>query len=164
MLLIDGISRGVRCENVSCVIQDYESAFELLTQLVIEDWILEYAVIVDNGDSIAIPVEAFDGQPIQVHIQALQQEWKQILSARPKPFNQLGNTQLNSHFRRSDTDSGCVLSSYLEKMIFLLGTGKRNVMKKRPEELRLHVSSRYVLRFETYKKIYQKAKKNWQRL
>ncbi len=59
------------------------AGFELLTNLVEEGWQLHkvrYGCI-ENGQLtwISLPVEAFDGQPIQGPLTSLQEEWENLL-------------------------------------------------------------------------------------
>ncbi len=84
MVFIDGFKQGIWYENVGFWIKTYESAFEKLTQLVADKWSLSVAILVDKGECIHLPIEAFDGQPIQAQIEALEQEWTQLLEAKPQ--------------------------------------------------------------------------------
>lgn len=167
MLFVDGISRGVHCTNVGYWVQDYESAFELLTQLVSDDWTLLQAAITDGYDRITVPVEAFDGQPIQVHIHALQQQWNQILSDKPVLSDQLGTPQFKNWYRQLDTYYDALLT-YLGKMIFLIEAKKRKLITKRDPELVTRLSRQYALQLDHNRRMYQKTtesrRKNRQRL
>ena len=167
MLFVDGISGGIHCTNVGYWIQDYESAFELLTQLVTDDWTLLEAVIADGYDRITVPVEAFDGQPIQIHIHALQQQWNQILSTKPVLTGQYDKQNVKDWYRQLDTYYDGLLI-YLGKMIFLVETKKHKLTAKRDKELVQLLSNQYTVMLDRNRKMYQQTaesrRKNSQRL
>lgn len=162
MLFIDGIRKGIQYENVNYWIQDYEAAFELLTQLVADHWTLEYAIIVDNGDCLAVPIEAFDGQPIGVHIHALQQEWNQALLVRPDRLSPFNQSRFKSWFLQLDAYYSNLLV-HLEKMILSIETRKRKLATERNEKLKHFLSYSYDLRLQTNQRLYQQTKKDHQK-
>lgn len=161
MLFVDGVSSGIECPNVGYWIEDYESAFELLTGLVADEWILRYAVIVDNGDALEVPLEAFDGQPIRIHIHALQQEWDRLLSEKPERSNQFSGLRLKNHFLRLD-EYYVGLLKHLEKMIFLLEIDKNKIERKQDKELRLRLVNQFTLRLDINRRMYQHTKEDRQ--
>lgn len=162
ILFVDGIRKGVHYENVNYWIQDYESAFELLTQLVTDHWTLEHALIVDNGECVVIPVEAFDGQPIKVHIGVLQQEWTQLLLTKPRMSKQSGPPGFRDWLLRLDTYYDHLLL-YLEKMILWLESRKLKLATGRNEKLKRFLRTNYDLRLALNRKLYQQTKTNRQK-
>ncbi len=147
--------------------QDYESAFEQLTQLVAGGWTLLKATITDGYDRITVPVEAFDGQPIQVHIHALQQQWNQILQVKPVLSGQVGKPQINDWYKQLDTYYD-VLLTYLGKIIFLLEAKKSILVAKQDPERVARLSRQYTLLLDSNRRMYQQTasnrEKNRQRL
>lgn len=165
MLFIDGISKGVYHENVGRYIQDYESAFDLLTQLASDGWTLEFAIVVDNGECITLPVEAFDGQPVLKHIKALEEQWDDLL--RPKPARQaslfLGKDwylQLDTYYKD--------LRNHLTKLIFLRRR-RLNILQDLPNG---SLQSRSIIQHQQllesalhlYQQTVEHQHRNWQRL
>ncbi|GAB4039480.1 hypothetical protein [Spirosoma jeollabukense] len=59
---------------------DLEDAFELVSQLKATNQQIHRAYIIDKGQRIDLPLEAFDGRPFAVPMQELQREWETILS------------------------------------------------------------------------------------
>lgn len=165
MLFIDGISKGIYHENVGYYIQDYESAFDRLTQLVSDDWILEFAIIMDDGQGVTLPVEAFDGQPMLKDIRALQQQWNELLSVQPAqraslPLQKDRYLQLDAYYGG--------LLAYLGKLIFLR-RNRLSALQGSQNEL-LHsrlISQRQRLLDSTsylYEQTVEHRYQNWQRL
>ncbi|GAB4029747.1 hypothetical protein [Spirosoma gilvum] len=167
MLLVDGVKNGIQYENVTHWIQDYESGFELLTKMVTDQWTLKAAILVDNGDCMCLPVEAFDGQPIGIHVQSLQQEWTQLLSTKPHLHREASEFWVKDWCLRLDGYYNGLLG-HLEKMIFLLEIRKIKLLAHRNEIIKLLLTSNYDLRLEMNKKLYQQTQKarqkNQQRL
>lgn len=153
MLFIDGAQKGVEYKNVNYWIQDYESAFELLTQLTADCWTLEYAIIVDNGDCMSLPVEAFDGQPVQTHIHALEQEWIQLLSAKPRTLKKVGKCWWEDWLLQLDTYYEKLLG-HLEKKISILEVKQLKLATQRDSELKLLMSRSYETSLELNKRMY----------
>ncbi|SFF29985.1 hypothetical protein [Spirosoma endophyticum] len=61
---------------------DIDSCFEALTQLVNTGWQLQRIDLLNAERSlISLPVGAFDGVSLSEPLQALQQEWEQLLKA-----------------------------------------------------------------------------------
>lgn len=143
--------------------QDYESAFEQLTQLVTGDWTLLKATITDGYDRITVPVEAFDGQPIQVHIHALQQQWNQILQAKPVLSGQVGKPQIKDWYRQLDTYYDGLLN-HLGKMIFLIETKKRRLMAKGDRELVIWLNRQFALQLDSNRRMYQQTASNREKI
>ncbi|GAB4044957.1 hypothetical protein [Spirosoma jeollabukense] len=60
--------------------QDLASSLDMLSALVRQGWQLLRVQLVDSPDSaIWLPVEAFDGAPIQESMNWLQQQWEELL-------------------------------------------------------------------------------------
>jgi uncharacterized protein (UPF0262 family) len=160
MLFVDGIIQGVYHPNIGYLITSYEAAFEQLTQLVAEGWGLEYAIIIDEGNTITLPVEAFDGQPIEVHIATLQQQWAQLLREAPdKTSTRLASSR--SSIRERLKDHLLSLDAYyarllihLEKMIFMLEVRKAKLARKHSETMRTKLSQQYDSLLGSNRRIY----------
>jgi hypothetical protein len=119
VLFINATICGLECRHLGYPIPDHESAFELLTLLVADGWIVQEAFVVDGPDRLKVPVEAFDGQPIQIHIHSLQRQWQRLLSDQPIPPNTLNNQQLKSWYMQLDAYYA-ELIEHLDKIISLV--------------------------------------------
>jgi hypothetical protein len=159
VLFLNGISGGVQCTNVGYWIKDHESAFELLTNLVADNWTLQEVTVVDGTDHMSVPVEVFDGQPIQVHIRALQREWQQLLSDHPVPENTLNKQQLKDWYTQLEAYYDDMLT-YLGKMISILELRKARLTTQRNESLRLRLGQQYDLLLQTNRRMYKQTKGN----
>ncbi|GAB4020184.1 hypothetical protein GCM10028808_60470 [Spirosoma migulaei] len=113
LLFITATSEGIYYEEMCFSIIDYESAFDLLTQLVVEQWNLHQAVIIDNIERIELPVAAFDGQPVQVPMRALEQQWQQLLANSPASFRNGTELSPEEWYRQ--------VEAYYDKMLLYLG-------------------------------------------
>ncbi|WP_157634855.1 hypothetical protein [Spirosoma panaciterrae] len=162
MLLIDGMYKGGHYENVTHWVQSYESAFERLTQLVANQWTLTTILLVDNGDCMYLPAEAFDGQPIQIHIETLQQEWTQLLSAKPCMQARSGELRLRDWYLQLDEYYADLLD-HLKKMIVLLESRKVKVSMSRNERLKEALSRGCDYRLELNKKLFIQTQKDRQK-
>ncbi|WP_133299855.1 hypothetical protein [Larkinella punicea] len=68
-----------------CFPDDYEAAFDLLSNFVAGGLTLLEASVSDGGPLSKLPVESIDGQLISPHLRNLQKEWEIVLTDRP-PF------------------------------------------------------------------------------
>ena len=161
ILFFSGISREVQCNHVGYPINDYESAFELLTQLVADGWILQKAVIVDETGSMSVPLEAFDGQPIQEHIRSLQQQWQLILSPGPAPVNSPAKQRIKDWHVQMDAYYDNMIS-YLEKMILLIGIQQTRIAMYPNESVRIQMKNQYDRLLSNNRLMYKQAKKSRQ--
>ncbi|SOD97075.1 hypothetical protein [Spirosoma fluviale] len=168
LLFINGIYEGVECAHVGYWVDDYELAFELLTQLVTDNWILQEATIVDGQDRLDVPIKAIDGEPIQAHIRMLQRQWELILN------NSGNNDQTNSSIalRQQQFISWHLhLDAYyddmllhLEKMIVSLEKRKSLMLiSQSNESLRLLMNDQYDSLLKSNKRMYRKTKLNRQK-
>lgn len=82
ILFVSGIFRGVQCDHVGFLVEDLDSACDILNELVNQNWHLEQAVLLNGEHQRSLPVAAFDGQPIRSQIQELQSQWQQLLAQR----------------------------------------------------------------------------------
>ena len=68
----------------SCYAYTLDMCFEMLSGLTNHGWRLltvNYGVMKDGDLTwVELPVEAFDGEPLQEPLKTLQREWEQILS------------------------------------------------------------------------------------
>jgi hypothetical protein len=167
MLFIDGIHGGIRYENVGYYVHSYESAFNLLTQLVVDDWLLEFALIVDNGDCMTLPVEAFDGQPTENHLLALEEQWNEALTAKPAPAQPICLCDLKDHYTQLDTYYGDLLA-YLEKLISFQRTKLNELNSGQNRSSQSQLISHYQQLLENtlhyYNQTVGQQQQNWQRL
>ena len=60
--------------------QDLESCLEALTTFAGLGWQFTKIMLIENRQSISLPVEAFDGESISTPLEALRREWEQILA------------------------------------------------------------------------------------
>lgn len=142
ILFFSGTSGEVQCMHVGYPISNYESAFELLTQLVADGWILQEAVIIDGTGRTNITVEAFDGQSIQEDIRALQQQWQLILSPQPGPDKPPVKQRIREWHAQMEVYYDNMIS-YLEKMISLIGVQQARMATCSNESVRIHVKDQY---------------------
>ncbi|GAB4023423.1 hypothetical protein GCM10028808_73840 [Spirosoma migulaei] len=59
---------------------ELEMCLEALTMLPKKGWQLIHIELIDNGQHILLPIEAFDGKPIKEPLKQLRQEWELILA------------------------------------------------------------------------------------
>ena len=168
MLFVNAITlEDVECTNLGYWVGDHESAFEILTKLVAEGWVLTEATIMDGSDRMAVPTEVFDGQPIQVHIQALQQQWQQILTNQPVLAAATGMQRLKEWYTQLDSYYETMLV-HLEKMVFLLEFRRGRSLNRRNGALRKRLDDQYDTLLTTNRKMYRQTKidsqKNRERL
>jgi hypothetical protein len=60
-------------------VDDLELALETVNMFVNHEHIALEAIIEEDGLQLVLPLSAFDGNPIGVHLLKLQQEWQQLL-------------------------------------------------------------------------------------
>jgi len=162
MLFINGISRGIQVTNLAYWVKNHESAFEILTGLVADKWMLEDATIVDGYDRMAVPIEAFDGQPIQVHIQALQKQWQYILSKQPLPSLNADRQQLIGWYKRLDAYYKDQIT-HLQKMMILLKLRQTKLAPMRNDHLKLRYDQQQNQLLESTQRMYKQTKLNRQK-
>jgi hypothetical protein len=162
ILFVDGISDGISCTDIGFWISDHESAFELLTQLVADNWVLQEATIIDGPDRLSVPVEAFDGQPIRVHIRTLQRQWQLILSNQPLPPNTLTSQQLKQWHIQLDAYYEDMLT-HLGKMISILEMKKTLLATHSDEYIRLRLGRVYKSMLATNRRMFKQTKVNRQK-
>ena len=162
ILFVDGMTNGISCTHVGFWISNHESAFELLTQLVADNWVIQEATVVDGIDRLSVPVEAFDGQPIQIHIRALQRQWQQILSSQPLPPTMLTNQQLKNWYIQLDAYYDDMLN-HLGKMISILEMRKTLLATHSDEFIRLRLGRQYKDMLATNRRMFKQTKANRQK-
>ncbi|GAB4054335.1 hypothetical protein [Spirosoma litoris] len=139
ILFINGIIYGIQCSHLGYSVPNHESAFELLTQLVADGWMVQEAVIVDRQERFKVPIEAFDGQPILAHISNLQQQWHQLLSQQPTPSYKPDNQELKGWYIQ--------LENYYEQLIGHLETtillAKARLVTYPDKSLRIQFQKQY---------------------
>lgn len=166
LLFVNGIYKGVKCAHVGYWISDYESAFELLTKLVTDNWALQEATIVDGRNRLEVPIKAIDGEPIQAHIRTLQRQWQFILNSRDStltdPLSVLTQNQLKNWYLHLDAYYVDMLD-HLEKMITSLEKRKSLLLIiPSNESLRLLVNDQYDSLLKSNKRMYRKTRKDRQ--
>lgn len=162
ILFFSGTSEGIQCMHVGYPITDYESAFELLTQLVADRWILEEAVIIDETSRMDIPLEAFDGQPIQEHIRSLQQQWQRILSPLPVPNKPPVKQRMKDWHVQMEVYYDNMIS-YLEKMMSLLNIQQARIAACPKESVRIHINDHYERLLNNSRYMHKQAKESRER-
>lgn len=170
LLIVNGIYRGVECPHVGYWINDYESAFELLTQLVTDNWILQDATIMDGLDRLVVPINAIDGEPILAHVRTLQRQWQLILtnSGQSAPSHTLTAQQFRNWHIHLDAYYDDMLQ-HLTKMIAMLEKKKSLLLARQSDEsLRSLANKQYNSLLKSNKRMYRKTqedrKKNRMRL
>lgn len=147
----------IDCTNLGYWVGDYESAFEILTKLVADQWMLKDATVMDGQDRMAVPVDVFDGQPILVHIQALQQQWQQILTSQPGPPADSAKQRLKGWYVQLDGYYDYMLT-HLEKMVLLLEVRKIRSENRHNEPFKRRLNDQYDKLLATNRKMYAQTK------
>ena len=142
MLVVNGMNQGIQCPNIVFWVNDYESAFELLTQLTTDSWMLQKAVLVDGPDRVDLPVEAFDGQSFRVPMKALQQQWQQILFSQSKQSAVLGKYRLKDWHCRLEVYYGGQLTQ-LQTMRLALEKKLARLLTLKNQSLGLRLREQY---------------------
>ncbi|GAB3893485.1 hypothetical protein GCM10028803_07650 [Larkinella knui] len=92
-----------------CFPDNYEVAFDILSNYVAAGLKLSEATLNDGGSFLNLPVRSFDGQSISPHLQNLQKEWEDVLAIKPEQRQ----AEKNSQFKEWDRQ----LITYYEKQI-----------------------------------------------
>ncbi len=168
MLFVDATSsEDIDCTNLGYWVDDHESAFEILTKLVADRWVLKNATVMDGHDRMAVPIDVFDGQPILVHIQALQQQWQQILTSQPSIPADSANQRLKGWYGQLDSYYEHMLT-HLKKMVLLLEVRKVRSENRHNEPFKRRLNEKYDKLLTTNRKMYAQTKidsqKNRERL
>ncbi|WP_157816186.1 hypothetical protein [Spirosoma pollinicola] len=82
-LLLTTVDTQHQLREFRCQIDQLEVGFDLLSGIVAQGEKLLSARIIDEGQSLKLPLEAFDGTPFLKAIQELESEWQAILSEFP---------------------------------------------------------------------------------
>ncbi|HEX9959225.1 MAG TPA: hypothetical protein VGA96_18285 [Fibrella sp.] len=85
ILFLTTLDRQANQREFNCRLTSMEANFDFLSSIVAQGNTLLTAYLVDENSRMDLPVAAFDGLPLSVGIDALQQEWQAILS-QPDPF------------------------------------------------------------------------------
>jgi hypothetical protein len=83
VVVINGFKGGISWTNFIFCTQSPEVAFDRLSAYVADGLVLINAWLIDGSVRLALPVEAFDGQPFGLPIKQLQQQWEHILGEKP---------------------------------------------------------------------------------
>ncbi|CAN5447077.1 hypothetical protein BH09BAC4_BH09BAC4_01550 [soil metagenome] len=82
MVLVFFLSRGPNgnYQKGSFGDQELASCLDMLSALVRQGWqLLQVQLVESPGSAIWLPVEAFDGAPLEEHMNWLKQEWEELL-------------------------------------------------------------------------------------
>jgi|GEM_PF-237684 len=79
ILLLTAIDEMGETREFSCQLPRMESGFDLLTYMDANGQTLVKARIVDEGNSLYLPLKAVDGMPTAPIVQELEKNWRQIL-------------------------------------------------------------------------------------
>lgn len=79
-LHLTAVDQQSTVHEFSCNVDRLELGFDILTKIVAKGDKLVWARLVDDGDSTALPIDAFDGGSVLEPIRALEYEWKSILA------------------------------------------------------------------------------------
>lgn len=162
MLVVNGIIRGIQCPDIVFWVNDYESAFELLTQLVADQWTLRQATLIDGMERMPLPTEAFDGQAFRAPVKSLEQQWKQILSTQSTPSTALGKYRLKDWHCRLDVYYGQQLTQLQTTGLALREKLTRLVALQNPS-LRLRLWDQYNRLLESNQRMLSQTVVNRQR-
>jgi hypothetical protein len=158
MLFVDGTNMGIFCRDISFWVKNHESAFDLLNQLVGEEWVLERATIVDGLDRISLPVQAFDGQSITFHITAMQRQWQQILARQPLVIYPVDEKNIISWLHQLDSYYDDLMT-HLQKMVLLLEMRKANLGKRANDTFRPRINEQIESLIEINERMFRETKR-----
>lgn len=80
LLLLGCLSPQGIYREYSTEIRSLEAGFDFLNALVNAGWYIAHAKLLEgSGQSLWLPVEAFDGAPMRIYVEALQTEWETLL-------------------------------------------------------------------------------------
>ncbi len=156
MLFIEAICQGVTCTNLTYWEKDYESAFEELTNLVAEGFILQRALLVDGRSRIELPVAVFDGQSFLKPLRQLEQQWHELIRQRPAPM------AAPTHERLIDWHEQLIVYyqqqlGLIQTMILYIERGLRHVTQMRNPEMRIRIQRQYVVLLANQKRLLQRT-------
>ena len=149
VLIINGYRRGVEWRNLICFPDDYEAAFDLLSQFVATGLTLVEASVDDGGALLKLPVNSFDGQLISPHLKNLQKEWETILTEQSKETE----NKVTSSFKEWDRQ----LIHYYELQIARVCKNmvcNQNAMLKETEKIRYKRRLTQISHFERMQEKY----------
>lgn len=158
MLFVDGTNLGILCRDVSFWVKNHEAAFDLLNQLVAEDWVLERATIIDGLDRISLPVQAFDGQSIAFHIATMQRQWQQILARQPMVVDPVDEENIISWLHQLNAYYDDMVI-HLQKMVFLLEVRKANLGKRINDKYTPKLNQQIESLLEINKRMFKETKR-----
>ena len=79
VLLLTAIDESGETRDFTCHLKTLESGFDLLNHVVAMGHTLVKAHLLDQGNGIDFPIEAFDGSTFSDAMQELEREWNMIL-------------------------------------------------------------------------------------
>ncbi|RZK37676.1 MAG: hypothetical protein EOO61_08690 [Hymenobacter sp.] len=85
-LFLTALDQQANQREFDCQLNSLEDSFDFLSRIVARGDTLVSAYILEDSNRTVLPVAAFDGLPLSIGIQALQQEWQSILR-EPQRFN-----------------------------------------------------------------------------
>lgn len=101
ILFLTCIDKETQFRDFFCTINNMETGFDVLSSLSSSGEQIIKAEIIDQGERIQLPPEAFDGDLFSAPIQKLQSEWTAILSPPAVKANQeildLFQKQIQNH-------------------------------------------------------------------
>lgn len=68
-----------------------ELGFDIVSQIAAQDTTLINVELIDKGHHMPLPIEVFDGAPLAIPIQKLEQEWAFLLEQPLQTIKQLGS-------------------------------------------------------------------------
>lgn len=79
LLVLTAIDEQHQLREFSCYLPKLEVGFDLLNDVVAKGHTLVKAHLVDNDQTMALPLDAFDGTSFLAAVQELEQEWQSLL-------------------------------------------------------------------------------------
>jgi hypothetical protein len=125
VLIVNGIKEGVKWKNFICFPDDYETAFDLLSNFVATGLTLLEASLSDGTSLQKLPVNGFDGQVFSPHLKNLQQEWEGILNKKPQRIE----NQAIRKFREWDQELILYYEKQMERVCKNLVCNKKAIRK-----------------------------------
>ncbi|GAB3906947.1 hypothetical protein GCM10028803_40150 [Larkinella knui] len=100
ILILNGTHEGTNWTNFMLSVIDYTSAFDRVASYVANGLVLENATLIEGGNRMELPIEAFDGQSFSGQFDKIQQQWEAIFDDRPLPLATLDKQRFVNWNRR----------------------------------------------------------------
>lgn len=128
ILFFSALDNQANHRDFSCGLSSLEANWDLLSSLVAQGSTLLTAYVIDDDVRTNLPLAAFDGFPLSVDIQALQTEWRTILST-PRSVNSIHREELIALTRQRVHNAERAIIAQ-ERMIDYFGKWLERTQKK----------------------------------